>query len=31
MEILIIEQEDLYNGPAQDGKQHFDNRSVLDG
>jgi hypothetical protein len=31
VEILIIEQEALYNGPVQDGKQQFDNRSVLDG
>jgi hypothetical protein len=31
VEILIIEPEALYNGPVQDGKQQFDNRSVLDG
>jgi hypothetical protein len=30
VEILIIEPEALYNGPVQDGKQQFDNRSVLD-
>jgi hypothetical protein len=31
VEILIMELEALYNGPVQDGKQQFDNRSVLDG
>jgi hypothetical protein len=31
VEILIIEPEALYNGRVQDGKQQFDNRSVLDG
>jgi hypothetical protein len=31
VEILITEPEALYNGPVQDGKQQFDNRSVLDG
>jgi hypothetical protein len=30
VEILIIEPDALYNGPVQDGKQQFDNRSVLD-
>jgi hypothetical protein len=31
LEILIIELEALYNGLVQDGKQQFNNRSVLDG
>jgi hypothetical protein len=30
VEILIIEPDALYNRPVQDGKQQFDNRSVLD-
>jgi hypothetical protein len=31
VEILIIEQKNLYNRPVQGGEQQFNNRSVLDG